>query len=98
MKNLALIAVLSFAVVGCTAQQAADKIKEVQAYTALACSFIPTVAVVASLFKTTLGDNISAVGGAICNAVTVNPLAEGPGKRYRFGQVNGVVIKGIKLP
>lgn len=70
-------------------------IKTVQTYTQQVCKFVPTAATLISLFNSGTGMSVSAIGDAICNAVSTNPLAEGdvPGY-YKAARVNGVVIKG----
>lgn len=94
MRKLILSLVCCTALAACTTTgQVEDKIKEVQNYTRLACSFLPTVETVAKILAGgTVIDTASAVGNAICNAVTTAPLADGPGDRVP--RVNGVVIKG----
>jgi ABC-type enterobactin transport system permease subunit len=85
-----------------TTQQAVDTttkavatVKAVQTYTQQVCKFVPTAATITSIFSATIGGSIASIGGAICDAVTTNPLAEGdkPGF-YEPAKVNGVVIKG----
>jgi len=79
----------------CDTTQTVDKIKEVQNYTALACKFLPTVATVAAIFNQQAGSSISGVGGAICDAVTSVPLADGPGDRKP--RVGKVIVRGTDL-
>jgi hypothetical protein len=85
---------------GCDTTDSAAKVSaaiaDVQAKARQYCAFVPTAATVAELLKTMVPGLTGTVGvaQAICNAVTNNPMAEGPGKRQRFGQVSGVVIEG----
>lgn len=94
MKRILIIAALCATLGACvTASELDAKISQVQTYTKLACSFIPTVATVAKIFATGgTVDSATSVANAICNAVTTAPLADGPGDR--IPRVNGVVIKG----
>ncbi len=100
MKKALLAVGLCVALAGCqtaaeTAQQidaASQKVKEVQAYAARVCAYVPTAATVVSIFNSGFGEGVAAIGGAICNAVTTRPLADGPGDRTP--RVNGVVIRG----
>ena len=96
MKKIILSAALcsTLALGACTTVEVEDKIAQVRAYTRLACSFLPTVSTVAKILAGGLGvvQTASAVGDAICAAVTTAPLADGPGDRTP--RVNGVVVKG----
>lgn len=80
-----------------TAQQAGATVKQVQDYTALACAFEPTAAVVTSIFSKSGGDSVAAIGGAICKAVSMNVQAEGNVPGQFVPKAYGVVIKGRKL-
>ena len=105
MRNVLLLLGLGLMLMGCdpvTTQQAnsavgsaLSTVRQVQAYTIQACKYEPIAASVISLANTMAGATVGAVGGAICNAVTTNPLAEGdkPGY-YKAAKVNGVTIKG----
>jgi len=68
--------------------------KKVQGYARTACSFEPTIASVISLFNASYGMTLDAVAGAICNAATSIPLADGGTRRI---VVNGVRIKGKRI-
>lgn len=62
--------------------------KQIQEYTRLACSFVPTVQTIASIINKGAGDALS-VANDICVAVTTAPLAEG-GKRR-------IVARGVRV-
>ena len=78
-----------------TTGQVVATVKSVQSYTQQLCKFVPTVATLVALFNSGIGGNVASIGGAICDAVSTNPLAEGdvPGY-YKAARVNGVAIKG----
>lgn len=97
MRKFLVAAALVSLVAGCTvtAQQAGDKVRDVQDAAARACSFIPTVQTVLDIFlaKNNTYQSAGAIASAICQAITINPMAEGPGGR-KAPTVNGVVIRG----
>lgn len=98
MRLIATAATLASTVLlaGCiTAAEIDTKIAQVQSYTTTACRFVPTVATIAKLFSIDAGATIAGIGGAICNALTTAPLADGPGKGGAY--VNGVRIEGKDL-
>ena len=68
------------------------KVSMVQSYATQLCSYLPTAATIIGIFSSGFSSDVSAVGSAICNAVTNRPLADGPGDRRP--RVNGVVVKG----
>ncbi len=68
--------------------------KQVQAYAVRYCQFEPILASVVSLINAGAGVTVDAIGGAICNAATSIPLADGGTRRI---VVNGVVIKGRRI-
>lgn len=70
------------------------KAKQVQTYAITACQFEPQLASVISLVNAAAGMGVSAIGGALCNAVTSIPLADGGTRRI---VVNGVRIKGRRI-
>ena len=95
---------LKFAVVACaalslaaciTAQDIQSKVKQVQDYTTLACSFVPTIGTVTALFNAAAGATINSVGSAVCAAVAINPLSDGP--TVLKPSINGVPIHGTYL-
>ena len=96
MKKIVLSMALcsTLALGACTAVEVDARIAEVQAYTRLACKFLPTVSTVAKILAGGFGvvQTAGAVGDAICAAVTTAPLADGPGDRTP--RVNGVAVKG----
>lgn len=92
MKRILLIGCLVLA--GCaTVPNSADistKAKEIQGYTKLACSFVPTIQTIVSIINAGAGAAIS-IANDICAAVTTAPLADGG---PRQAKVNGVVVRG----
>lgn len=104
MRSLYLTAILAALVAACdpvTVQQATQSsatvvaaVHQVQAYTVKACAFEPIAASVIKLFNVAAGMTIEAVGGAICNAATSIPLADGGTRKI---VVNGVQIKGRRI-
>lgn len=95
--RLLVVAAAVLVLAGCsvTRQQADAKVKDVQDATARVCSFIPTVQTVLDIFlsKSNVYQSAGAIAGAICTAVTTNPMSEGPGGRQP-PKVNGVVVRG----
>ncbi len=95
MRKILLMCAASIALAGCvTAKDAADKVAEVQNSAKMICGFVPTLATVTALFSTDIGRSVGEWGAVICNAVTTNPLADGPGPANYKPVVNGVTIKG----
>lgn len=106
MKRLfiGVAAAAALALAGCnaTSQDVAGKINEasaaveqVQDYAVKVCGFLPYASSIVAIFDSGYSTSVSAVGGAICNAVTNLPLADGPGKREP--RVNGVLVEGRRL-
>lgn len=105
MKKFLLIGVACLVLTGCnqTAQEIAttittatqtttEKVKSVQGYAVQLCGYLPVASSVIGIFNSGFSTGVAAVGGAICDAVTSIPLADGPGDHKP--RVNGVVIKG----
>lgn len=92
MKKLALIACLALA--GCAGGpgQITDRAKEIQGYTKLFCSFVPTLGTIAAILSSGTSAPITTIAQDICTAVTTAPLADGP--RRGPPRAYGVVIKG----
>ena len=60
----------AFAVLaGCTTTQITDAIGQIQAYTAVACKFIPTVATILAFLSAGIGSAVGTIGAAICASV-----------------------------
>lgn len=75
-----------------TTQSVHAKAKAAQEYAVDLCGYLPYLSAVTAMFNAQAGSSVSAIGTAVCNAVTTLPLAEGPGDR--IPRVNGVVVKG----
>jgi hypothetical protein len=94
----ALIAVMAawlFMGVQCSTESEstiATLIKNIQDFTASACSFVPTVDVILSIYNQDTAQGFDAIAKAICAVVppTPNPTATSAG----MGSVKGVPIKG----
>ena len=68
-------------------------VSQVQQLAKQACGFLPLAKTVLAIFASGL-NTATQVADAVCQAVTSNPMAGGPGKRVRFGRVNGVHVEG----
>lgn len=95
MKKLVLL--LALALGGCatglpSTEDISARAKQIQSYTKLACSFVPTVATIAAIVSKGGSAGITEIASDICTAVTTAPLADGPGDR--IPRVKGVVVKG----
>lgn len=92
MKKLAVLGMLALA--GCAGGpgQVSDRAKEIQAYTKMFCSFVPTIGTIAAIISSGTSAPITTIAQDICTAVTTAPLADGP--RRGPPRAYGVVIKG----
>lgn len=90
MKLFGILAVgVALALGACTE---AD-VKKVQDITRTTCKFVPTAETVVNIFLSGGYASSFSIAKAICAAVVVNPMAEGPGGR-RAPSVNGVSVRG----
>lgn len=96
MKKLALISCLVLAGCGTTSvEQVSERAKEIQNYTKLFCSFVPTIGTIANILSTGASAPAVMIATDICTAVTTAPLADGPGRVPKVTYNNKtVVIKG----
>lgn len=103
MRALATVAAVGFLLAGCatpgdgvtgvpTPTQITDTAKQIQNYTRIFCSFVPTIATVANIISSSSAP-VTQIAQDICAAVTTAPLADGPGNRVR-ATVNGVTVRG----
>lgn len=101
LLSLALISTLALGACNKTADDVAtdirtttatvnEKVKEVQSYAVRACGYLPYVAGITALFNASVGQSVSSIGSAICDAVNNAPKADGPAN-FR---VNGVLVRG----
>lgn len=94
MKKVIGVSLLALSLTACASIPSTGDLsaraKQIQEYTRLACSFVPTIQTIASIINRGAGDALS-VANDICVAVTTAPLAEG-GKRRIVAR--GVVVKG----
>lgn len=97
MKKLIISSILALSLAGCAGSSVPStdtittRAKQIQSYTKLACSFIPTIATVAAILSKGASSSVASVATDICNAITTAPLADGGG---RLAYVNGVRIHG----
>lgn len=78
-----------------TTTQISDTAKQIQTYTRTICSFVPTIATIASIISAGGAAGVTQIAQDICAAVTTAPLADGPNPQLRnTASVNGVVISG----
>lgn len=71
--------------------QITEGAKQIQQYTRLFCSFVPTAATIAAILTSGTSAPFATIAKDICDAVTNVPLADGP---RRQPKAYGVVIKG----
>lgn len=97
MKNLLLLCALALPLAACDPNV---EIAKVQTQTVAACKFLPTAQTVAGIAAALYApatfylDAAGTIADKICQAVTVNPLADGPGPKNYKPQVAGVLVKG----
>lgn len=97
MRKGILIGALALGLGGCATGgvpspgQITEGAKQIQQYTRLFCSFVPTVATVAAILSSGTSAPFSIIAQDICAAVTSVPLADGPRRQPR---AYGVAIKG----
>jgi len=104
MKKFLLIGVMVLALAGCnqTAQDVAttittatqttkEKVKSVQGYAVAVCGYLPAAASVIGIFNSNFSQSVAVVGGAICDAATSIPFADGGSRKII---VNGIVVNG----
>ncbi len=100
MKRTLIMAGLAASLAGCASVPGSlptqGGIKDIQNAAAQICRFVPTAQTVANILlsgnmtvSTVLG-----IATSICNAVTINPLADGPGAKNYKPHVNGVLVRG----
>lgn len=89
-----VIAATALLLAGCAggAGKISDRAKEIQDYTRIACSFVPTLATIAAILSSGTSAPVATIVADICAAVTTAPLADGPSSGPP--KVYGVVIKG----
>lgn len=71
-------------------------IKNIQAAAVSICKYLPAATFVSNLLLSgnLIAMTAEAVAGKICEAVTLNPLADGPGAKNYKPHVNGIRVKG----
>ena len=97
MKRFLILCAFAIPLAACSE---AD-VKNVQAKAVTTCGYLPTAQTVANIAKVLYAssaiviDAASDIANKICNAVTTNPMADGPGKSVNYvPQVAGVPVKG----
>ncbi len=98
MKRFAPI-LLAFALAGCaTPGNIANPsgIKDIQAAAVAICKFLPAATFVSDLLLSgnVIASSATSIAAKICDAVTINPLADGPGAKNYKPHVNGVRVRG----
>ncbi len=71
-------------------------IKDIQAAAVAICKFLPAATFVSDLLLSgnVIATSATSIAAKICEAVTVNPLADGPGAKNYKPHVNGVRVRG----
>ncbi len=71
-------------------------IKDIQAAAVAICKFLPAATFVSDLLLSgnVIATSATSIAAKICEAVTVNPLADGPGARNYKPHVNGIRVRG----
>ena len=100
MRNLIFACAFVFPLAACNTvdpngNAVAPSVSSVQSVATTICKYVPTAETVAKILTGWAGSvTADAIAGAICNAVTTNPLADGPNRDSYTPNVNGVVIHG----
>lgn len=94
MKKLSLILLLGVAACSTvpTTGDITARAKEIQGYTKLACSFIPTVSTIAAILSSGASIPVTQIASDICSAVTTAPLADGGPRQAKVMYNNKVVV------
>lgn len=71
-----------------------ETIAKVQSEAVKYCGFLPYAKTIRDIFASGKLTSTFEVAEAVCSAVENNPMAEGPGKRAKFGRVGKVPVKG----
>lgn len=94
MRKLLLVGTL--AVAGCSTVPSTgtitERAKEIQGYTKLACSFVPTIGTIAAILSSGASVPITTIANDICTAVTTAPLADGGPRQAKVMYNNKVVV------
>lgn len=102
-KMLSICTIGSLALLGgCTTMQITSVIGQIQAYTAVACKFIPTVATILAFLNAGIGTAVGTVGAAICASVPppasakfqALPHYRAGGPAVVAGQAGNIVVTG----
>lgn len=101
MKKLLILGMLALAGCAGVPTSSADisaKAKEIQGYTKLACSFVPTIGTIANILSSGTSIPLMVIASDICAAITTTPLADG-GPRVPKLNYNGkvITIRGSKV-
>ncbi len=96
MKKLAVLA--AFMLAGCATGVPVSNsgIKDIQNAAVAICKFLPAATFVTDLLLSgnIIASSATSIAAKICEAVTVNPLADGPGAKNYVPHVNGVRVQG----
>ncbi len=98
MKKLVLVLALGLAGCATTPGSVANPsgIKDVQNAAVAICKFLPAAKFVSDLLLSgnVIASSATSIAAQICQAVTTNPLADGPGAKNYVPHVNGVRVRG----
>ncbi len=96
MKKLAVLA--AFMLAGCATGTPVTSIgvKDIQNAAVAICKFLPAATFVTDLLLSgnIIASSATSIAAKICEAVTVNPLADGPGAKNYVPHVNGIRVQG----
>ena len=91
---------LALSVAGCATTPgnlgSSSGIKDIQKAAVAICKFLPAATFVTDLLLSgnVIASSATSIAGKICEAVTINPLADGPGAKNYVPHVNGVRVRG----
>ncbi len=98
MKKLLIL--LAFSVAGCATTPgnigSNSGIRDIQTAAVAICKFLPAATFISDLLLSgnVIANSAEVIAARICQAVTTNPLADGPGARNYKPHVNGVRVRG----
>ncbi len=98
MKRIVVLLALGLA--GCATTPgnigSSTGIKDIQNAAVAICKFLPAATFVSDLLLSgnVIASSATSIAAQICQAVTTNPLADGPGAKNYRPHVNGVRVQG----
>lgn len=100
MKRALIPVLLAFSLAGCATTPgnigSASGVKDIQAAAVAICKFLPAATFVTDLLLSgnIIASSATSIAAKICDAVTINPLADGPGAKNYVPHVNGIRVQG----